>query len=188
MTFERLTWPIRTERLSIRPATPADADAVFAYRRLDEVTRWMTSVVRDRDEWEKRVNDPHWLECTLLVEREGRVVGDLLLALADPWAQAEVREQAQGTQAEIGWCLAPEAQGHGYATEAVAALIAVAFGPLGLRRLVANAFAANAGSIAIMERLGMRRETYAVRDCLHRSGEWLDGVGYALLADEWAGR
>ena len=28
----------------------------------------------------------------------------------------------------------------------------------------------------------------AVRDCLHRSGEWLDGVGYALLADDWAGR
>ena len=30
----------------------------------------------------------------------------------------------------------------------------------------------------------MRRETYNVRESLHRSGEWLDGMVYALLADE----
>jgi RimJ/RimL family protein N-acetyltransferase len=31
----------------------------------------------------------------------------------------------------------------------------------------------------------MRRETHSVRDGLHRSGEWMDGYVYALLADEW---
>ena len=31
----------------------------------------------------------------------------------------------------------------------------------------------------------MRRELYAVAESLHRSGEWLDGVSYALLATEW---
>jgi RimJ/RimL family protein N-acetyltransferase len=36
-----------------------------------------------------------------------------------------------------------------------------------------------------MERVGLRRETHAVRESLHRSGRWLDVVGYALLADEW---
>jgi RimJ/RimL family protein N-acetyltransferase len=36
-----------------------------------------------------------------------------------------------------------------------------------------------------MERLGMRRELHAVADALHRSGEWLDTYGYALLAEEW---
>lgn len=30
-----------------------------------------------------------------------------------------------------------------------------------------------------MERLGMRRESQAVRDSLHRSGGWLDGFGFA---------
>jgi RimJ/RimL family protein N-acetyltransferase len=39
-----------------------------------------------------------------------------------------------------------------------------------------------------MERLGMRREEHNVRDSLHRSGEWLDGLGYALLAEEWRTR
>jgi RimJ/RimL family protein N-acetyltransferase len=31
----------------------------------------------------------------------------------------------------------------------------------------------------------MRREAHNLRDSLHRSGDWLDGMGYALLADEW---
>jgi RimJ/RimL family protein N-acetyltransferase len=36
-----------------------------------------------------------------------------------------------------------------------------------------------------MERLGMRQEAHLVGDSLHRSGEWMDSVAYALLADEW---
>jgi RimJ/RimL family protein N-acetyltransferase len=36
-----------------------------------------------------------------------------------------------------------------------------------------------------MERVGMRRETHAVDESLHRSGQWLDTVGYAVLHDEW---
>ena len=34
----------------------------------------------------------------------------------------------------------------------------------------------------------MRREQHAVADALHRSGEWVDSFGYALLADEWRPR
>jgi hypothetical protein len=29
----------------------------------------------------------------------------------------------------------------------------------------------------------MRRELYAVAESLHRSGEWFDTMGYALLAE-----
>ena len=53
--------------------------------------------------------------------------------------------------------------------------------------MTANCFAANDASWRLMERVGMRRELYTVRESLHRSGEWLDGMGYALLADEWRG-
>ena len=36
-----------------------------------------------------------------------------------------------------------------------------------------------------MDRLGMRREQHTLRESLHRTGVWLDGMAYALLADEW---
>jgi len=38
----------------------------------------------------------------------------------------------------------------------------------------------------LMERIGMRREGYSVRSGLHRDGQWLDGMTYAVLADEWS--
>lgn len=90
-------------------------------------------------------------------------------------------------QAELGWALHPDQAGQGYATEAVRELIRICFEDLGLRRVTANCFADNEASWRLMERVGMRREQYAVAESLHRSGAWLDGLGYALLADEWRG-
>ena len=111
-----------------------------------------------------------------------------MLAVEDAWSQREVAARAKGRQAELGWVLDPTYGGHGYATEAVAGLIRICFEDLGLRRVTASCFADNKASWRLMERLGMRREVHTLRESLHRSGEWLDGMGYALLADEWRAR
>lgn len=108
-----------------------------------------------------------------------------MLRRTDAWAQLEVAGQARGVQAELGWVLDPAFTGHGYATEAVRELLRYAFEELKVRRVVADCFLANEASWRLMERLGMRRETHAVRESLHRSGEWMDVVGYAVLAEEW---
>ena len=50
---------------------------------------------------------------------------------------------------------------------------------------VALCFADNEPSWRLMERVGMRREQHTKQDSLHRDGQWLDGMMYALLADEW---
>lgn len=180
-----VAWPVRTRRLALRPATPDDLDATWAFRRLPEVWEWVTTASADRAVYAEVFASPGRLASTLVVELDGTVVGDLMLAVEDAWAQTEVRERARGVQAELGWTLDPAHHGHGYATEAVAALLRTCFEDLGLRRVVASCFADNVASWRLMERLGMRRETYAVRDSLHRSGAWLDGVTYALLAEEW---
>jgi RimJ/RimL family protein N-acetyltransferase len=109
-----------------------------------------------------------------------------MLQIEDAWAQAEVADQARGVHADLGWVLHPDHAGHGYATEAVRELLRLCFAELGLRRVTANCFADNTASMRLMERIGMRRELHAVRESLHRSGEWLDTMGYALLAEEWA--
>ncbi len=183
-----VAWPMRTERLTFRPATEDDVAAAWAFRRLPEVQEWMTTADTDRVTFARRFVDPDRLSKTLAIELDGVLIGDLMLAIGDAWAQAEVRDRASGVQAEIGWCLSPEHQGRGYATEAVRELLRICFEELGLRRVVAMCFADNVPSWRLMERLGMRREEYAVRDSLHRSGEWLDGMTYALLVDEWRSR
>jgi len=184
--LDRVAWPVRTERLLLRRMTTADAPAMWAYRRLDEVTRWVTSRPVDEAAW--IAGSAALLRDQLVLELDGRVVGDLMVRVEDAWAQREVAHLAAGTQAELGWTLDPAVGGRGLATEAVRAALRIAFEGLGVRRVVASAFADNGPSLRLAERVGMRRESYAVADSLHRDLGWIDGVGYALLAEEWAAR
>ncbi|HEX4977620.1 MAG TPA: GNAT family protein, partial [Nocardioides sp.] len=86
---------------------------------------------------------------------------------------------------ELGWALDPAYGGRGLATEAVEGLLRICFEHLGLRRVTAGCFADNVPSWRLMERVGMRRELHTLQESLHRDLGWVDGLGYALLADEW---
>lgn len=182
-----LTWPRHTDRLTLRPATPEDADATWQFRRRGDVSRWITRAAATLDEHRAWFRTPDRLARTLVIEHHGTVIGDLMVKIEDAWAQTEIAGRARGVQAELGWVLHPEHAGRGYATEAVRELLRLCFVDLGLRRVTATCFAANEASWRLMERVGMRREFFTVRDSLHRSGDWLDCAGYALLADEWSG-
>lgn len=180
-TLRDLAWPRHTERLSIRPATDDDIDAIWAYRGLPESSRWMRRAFPDVDSLRGHFD----LATTLAVEHEGRIIGDLWFGQEDGWSQAEVEEQAKGSLVWLGWTLAPEFQGRGFATEMVAEVIDLAVDDLGIRRICAACFALNERSWQLMERLGMRREQHGIADSLHRELGWVDGYTYAILAEEW---
>jgi RimJ/RimL family protein N-acetyltransferase len=181
---DAVTWPVHTARLTLRPATCDDWEATWAIRRLPQVSEWLTRAPATAEEYRQQFDEPDSLAKTIIIELDGQVIGDLMLDVQDGWGQAEVADQARATQADLGWVLHPKHTGHGYATEAVQALLEVAFTDLGLRRVTASCFADNEASWRLMERLGMSRETYAVAESLHRSGQWLDSMIYALLADD----
>lgn len=181
----RLTRVVDTRRLKLRPGSAEDADVTWEYRRLPEVGEWLTEIPRDLAGYRATFGDPVRLASTVVVELDGQVIGDFMLRVEDGWAQAEVAGRGRNTQAELGWVLDPRFTGCGYATEAVRALLRVCFEDLGVRRVVAQSFLGNEPSWRLMERVGMRRELHARAESLHRSGAWLDTVGYALLIDEW---
>jgi RimJ/RimL family protein N-acetyltransferase len=183
--LDAVGWPVHSARLVLRPATRDDAGPAWRYRRLDAVSRWITRAPRTEADFRAQFGTAESLARTIVVELDATIVGDLMLKVEDAWAQAEVAEQARGVQAELGWVLDPQYAGRGYATEAVRELIRLCFEEIGLRRVFAGCFADNEASWRLMERVGMRREAYSVGDALHRSGRWLDGVNYALLATEW---
>jgi RimJ/RimL family protein N-acetyltransferase len=117
---------------------------------------------------------------------EAPVIGALTLRREDAPAELAVDDRARDRQAELRWVLGPAHTGHGYATEAVRELLRHSFQDLGLHRFTASCLLADDASRRLMERVGMRRELHAVAASLHRSGRWLDTVGYALLEEEWA--
>ncbi len=184
VTFDRISWPVHTERLTIRPATSDDLLAIYQVRTLPEVAHWMPDRPTSYPAFVLRFGELGVLARTLVMELDGAVIGDLYLHLTDAWAQEDVADRA-GQEAEIGWCLSPAHQGHGYVTEGARELVRICFEDLDVRRISAAAFADNGPSLRIMERLGMRQESRGVRDSLHRDLGWIDGVVYALLADEW---
>jgi aminoglycoside 6'-N-acetyltransferase len=112
----------------------------------------------------------------LVVELRQRVIGDVVLWPADETL----------SRGEMGWAFHPAAAGHGYATEAVQALIGVAFEIYGMHRVIAQLDSRNAPSAKLCERVGMKREAYLRQDCWSK-GEWTDNVIYGLLASEWQG-
>jgi RimJ/RimL family protein N-acetyltransferase len=169
-------------------ATPEDLRAVYEIRSRPEVGQWMPDLPTSYDAWVLAQGQRGGVERMVVVLRGDTVIGHLYLHVEDAWSQSEVRDQATRTQAEVGWAFDPAHQGEGYATEAVRELLRICFEDLGVRRVVALAFADNAPSLRVMEKVGMRRESLMVRESLHRQLGWVDGVSYALLADEWVSR
>jgi RimJ/RimL family protein N-acetyltransferase len=184
-TVPETSWPVRTDRLTLRPATPEDLRAVFTIRALPEVGQWMPDLPTSYDAWVLAQGQRGGLERMVAVLLDEEVIGHLYLHVEDAWSQVEVRDQATRAQAEVGWAFDPAHQGQGYATEAVRELLRVCFEDLGVRRVVALAFADNAPSLRVMEKVGMRREALMRKESLHRELGWVDGVSYAVLAEEW---
>jgi len=89
--------------------------------------------------------------------------------------------------AEIGYAVHPDGRGHGYATEAAAAVLDWAFAPaphgLGLVRVQWRAIASNEASAAVAQRLGMRYEGCLRSGVLHR-GRRHDQRIAAVLRDD----
>ena len=188
-THTALARALRTKRLTLRPATDKDAEPTWAYRRLDAVNEWLTGAPADFEQYRTSFRAPARLAATVIVEVADTavpvVIGDFMLRQQDAWSHLEVADRAKNAETELGWVLDPTYTGFGYATEAVRELLRYCFDELAVHRVTANCFLANETSRRLMERVGMRRETHAIGESLHRSGQWLDTVGYAVLADEW---
>src|SRR5690606_1535409 len=133
----------------------------------------------DHQEWWDRT-----LDTCVVGLLDDRIVAAGKIERQDAWSQADMREQAAGQQAEIGWVLDPSVQGRGLGTAFAAALRDIAVDGLGVRRVEASCFAENLASRRVMEKIGMRLEGTFREESLHRSGRWLDGMSYAQLASE----
>lgn len=79
--------------------------------------------------------------------------------------------------AEIGYWLAESCRGRGIATDAVRALVPVAFRRYDIVRLQAGVFSNNPASMRVLEKCGFAREAVH-RDAIWKNGRLLDEVVY----------
>jgi RimJ/RimL family protein N-acetyltransferase len=180
-------YPIKTDRLLLRPFTEADLDALHTYHQLPEVARYLMWPARTREETAKslryRIEHPALTKegDVLVLAVEHQETGDLLGEVNLGWRSAENRT------AEFGFIFDPRHHGKGYAREAATEVLRLGFEQMGLHRIIGRADGRNEASAKLMSRLGLRKEAHFVRNELVK-GEWADEVVYAVLADEWAAR
>jgi RimJ/RimL family protein N-acetyltransferase len=180
----RPRYPVRTERLLLRPLTTNDVDALLAYRSQPDVCRYVpfepmtAEVIQGRlaTQWANTDLTEEGQALTLGIEvaATGELVGDVVLF----WHS---REHAGG---ELGYVINPHFSGRGYATEAAKAMLGLAFEGLGLHRIVARIEERNASSARLARRLGMRQEARLVHNEFFK-GEWSNELDFAMLAHEW---
>ncbi len=173
-----------TERLRLRRLEPADAEAMFAYRSDPRVTAYQGWEPASREEVASYIVSlagaapdvpGSWFQVGITLREDGDLIGDVGI-------HVPVHDRRQ---AEIGITLVHDRQGRGYGTEALRAVLGYLFGELGKHRVYGSVDPRNLRSIALLERLGMRKEAHH-RQSLWFKGEWVDDVIYAVLDGEWS--
>jgi RimJ/RimL family protein N-acetyltransferase len=186
----RPSYPISTPRLRLRPLAVADIEELLVYRGSPEVCRYLPFAPMDEQVLTARLagdlgrteitGEGQGLTLGVELASSGRLVGDVVLFF----------QSADHAGGEIGYVFHPDVAGQGYAAEACAAVLDLAFDSsdgLGLHRVVARMDARNGASVRLASRLGMRREAH-FRSSEMFKGAWADLVIYGLLGYEWHAR
>jgi RimJ/RimL family protein N-acetyltransferase len=178
----RRTLRLTTERLTIRPLARQDITEFTRYRNLPDVARYQDwTLPYTRDLAHALVDDAEqlgtpmpgeWLQLGV-VDEQDRLLGDVAIWL-----------DASALLAMIGYTLAPESQGRGYAAEAVRAVVDWLFTTRKVHRVAATIDPANVASARVLERNGFRYIGTAKSAALVR-GVWSDDSRFEILAAEW---
>jgi RimJ/RimL family protein N-acetyltransferase len=177
---------LETPRLVLSPLLPADAPRLLAYRSDPAVSRYQSWVPASEPDVLRFIQDQQalafdtpgtWFQLGIRVRDSSILAGDAGVHFPGD----------QPHQAELGVTVAPNHQGQGFATETLTALLDHLFGPAAKHRVFASVDPRNGPSLALLERVGLRKEAH-FRESLWLEGEWVDDMVYAVLRSEWLGR
>ena len=182
MTGLAVDLPLETDRLVLRPHRITDLDDLARFHGDPEVVRYVPWPLRDRAATEETLQvklgqtvlEEHgqWLVLAVELRATATVIGEVLLK----WASDR--------QGELGFAFARDHQGQGYAAEAAAAVLRLAFDELGFHRVSAVVVEGNDASVHLLGRLGFRQEARHVDGEMFK-GAWVTLLVFALLEDEW---
>ena len=183
MTRAELPERIETERLVLRVRTVADAEDIYAYASLPEVSypAGFPPVKTLEDEI-------YYLEHILPERNEKENLpagyGIVVKGTDTIMGSVDFNHRHEDDVLEIGYTLHPDYWGRGYVPEATRALIDLGFKELGLHKIELSCFGYNLQSQRVAEKLGFTLEA-RIRDRKDAQGNRCDDLRYGLLKSEW---
>ena len=171
---------LRTERLTLREFRLDDDIAVHRYGSDEDVTRyttWGPNSLADTATYLSEVaheaaREPRTSFTLAVATFDDELIGAVNLTIID--------RQSTG---ELGYVLARDQWGHGYATEVARRLILFGFDELELLRITATCHPDNFASARVLEKAGMHFEK-TIRDHLRVRGGWRDSRVFAIAASD----
>jgi RimJ/RimL family protein N-acetyltransferase len=167
----------RGRKISLTPLEVDDAELMHRWRSdpvaAHEIGIWPQSLSGLRERIERDLDDQ---------DRDDFVV---LLPDSSPIGHIALVDQdiADGT-AQVHLMLDPQHRGKGHGTDALDALVDLAFGELPMHRLQAVTHTDNGAALAVLKKSGFVREGVRRSACLHR-GRRRDVAVLSLLRTEW---
>ena len=174
---------IETPRLRLRHFKEIDLLPFMAYRNDPDVARYQSWEGISEHEARAFIDEQksvqpgrrgQGIQIAIELKETEQLVGDCYFMI----------NEHDERQAEIGYTIASAYQRQGFATEAVSALLTYAFETFQLHRITATLDCENIASVALLERLGMRREGHFIQNIWFK-GKWGDEYLYAILKEEW---
>ena len=176
---------IESERLVLREFALTDAPSIHDY-------------VSDWDVASTTANIPHPYEPGMAEAWIRAHATDIATGVAIPLAitsrtdggligSIALRLTPEHFRGELGYWIGKPHWGHGYVTEAAAAMIRYGFEVVHLNRIEAHHLSRNPASGRVMQKLGMRHEG-VMREHVKKWGNFEDVEGYAILRHEWSPR
>lgn len=183
---------LRTERVTLRPFGPDDADLLVELDSDPAVMRYLSGgeptapeLVRERDLPSVLAGYDRWGGRFGLFAAHETAGGAFL-----GWFCLRPEREGPLDEVELGYRLRRAAWGRGYATEVSAALVERAFTDLDVRVVWGATMALNHASQRVMEKVGMT-VTEALptpEDMLAVEGADLGGYRYAITREQWERR
>lgn len=146
----------------------AEVHAIGSDSRVVEFMAWGPNSVADTREFLDRAHRPDDAKLTAAVRLNERLIGT-----------ADIDVSAGDGAAEIGYAFAAGVWGRGYASEAAALLIDLAFDHFDVNRVWATCDPANVASARVLEKAGMRYEGL-IRDLLEIRGRLRDSLRFGI--------
>lgn len=175
--------PLLTDRLRIDRLDAGNASAMYIYRSDPGVARyqyWEPSDVGEVESFIRNLESEEigqpgtWYQLGIFLIENDELIGDLGIHVLHD----------DSKQAELGITLAPKYHGRGLAAEAVTALLGFLFDQLQMHRVFGSVDPRNSPSMALMQRVGMRKEAH-LKESLWFKGSWVDDVIFAMLDREY---
>ena len=173
---------IETDRLTLKKISVSDAEDMYSYASLNSVTRfllWSPHLnIDDTRGYIEFLNRQYkkgaYADWGVFLKSEGRLIGTTGFADFD----------FENNVGEVGYVLNPAYQGNGYMTEAVSAILSVAFERIGLEKVNLRIMEENKPSMRLARRLGFDFIKVG-EEPLNVKGEDRIIHYYSLTKDKW---